>query len=90
MSEYQKRQTYQIIESIKSYKVGQLTLNKLVLKLEALVAFNEMSDIRKAVGEKLAILEEINAYLLEGGQNSEVITTKIESILSEIETNVQF
>ena len=43
MNEYQKRQTHQIIESIKSYKVGQLTLNKLILKLEALVAFNEMS-----------------------------------------------
>jgi DNA integrity scanning protein DisA with diadenylate cyclase activity len=89
MSEFKERQINQIMQMIKLYKTAQLELNKLVLKLEAVIAFNEMADIRKKISEKVAILEEINAYLIDGGQSSQAITVKIDNIIGEIENDVR-
>jgi DNA integrity scanning protein DisA with diadenylate cyclase activity len=89
MNKFKERQINQIMQMIKSYKTAQLSLNKLVLKLEAVIAFNEIADIRKNISEKVAILEEINAYLIDGGKSSQAITVKIDNIIGEIENDVR-
>lgn len=89
MSEFVERQIQLLSDLTSQYKNNQLSLNKLVLKMEVTLALQEMSSLSEKVCEKVAILEEINAYLIDGGKQSEEIKNKILNIVLDIEKTLK-
>lgn len=84
MNEFIERQISLSLESICKYKEGNLTLNRLVLSLEAFFALEGMEVIRKNTQESVSGLEEINAYLFENGEFNESIKLKLKEMIDEI------
>jgi len=78
MSEFINRQINKLKNLIDDYSTANISLNKFIMGVEAILALNDMSSFRDGLEENIAILEEINAYLIDGGQKTEKITQKID------------
>jgi hypothetical protein len=88
MSEFIDRQINQLKKLVDDYRAANITLNKFIMGVEAILALSEMSNFRNELEERVAILEEINAYLIDGGQKTGKISQKIDEQISFIENEL--
>jgi hypothetical protein len=88
MSEFIDRQINQLKKLVDDYRSANITLNKFIMGVEAILALSEMSNFRNELEERVAILEEINAYLIDGGQKTDKISQKIDEQISFIENEL--
>lgn len=72
-------------KTISLYKSEDITLNKAIQRMEAILCQESMKNIKQKIWSDLSDLEEFNAYLVNGGENTQDICKKIESFLQIIE-----
>lgn len=85
MTDFVNQQIERIFELIEAYKTDKLSLNRLISNLDSILFLDEMKNINSAVGEYVAVLEEINGYLLDGGQDKEGSYKEVEKFIAKIE-----
>ena len=89
MNEFRNRQTSRLAEFILLFNDNKLSLAHLVKNIEAVLALDEMSTLRKELDDSVFSLEEINAHLIEGGKLTdelhEIIQQNIDYITKVVE-----
>lgn len=84
------RQLLLLNELINNYRSNNISLNQLIMKLEGVLALDEMKDIQRAIGQKVNLLEEINTSLFEGDTllqgDKELIKETLNGISSYIDS----
>ncbi len=89
MNEFIDRQIAQLANLSQLYEEGKISLNQFVSKSEGLLALSEMELIRKKVGNRIDVIEEINAYLLDGGNLTDEIKAEINLYIKDIKIIIQ-
>ncbi|WP_411359658.1 hypothetical protein [Pseudidiomarina salilacus] len=85
MTDFIDRQISVLNKLVESYRSTDITLNVFILKMESILALPEMFEFRDKLEDSVSVLEEINAYLLDGGDNTAAISNKIDEQINIIE-----
>lgn len=85
MTDFIDRQISVLNKLVESYRSTDITLNVFILKMESILALPEMFEFRDKLEDSVSVLEEINAYLLDGGDNTAAISNKIDEQINVIE-----
>lgn len=65
-SEVMTRQLLLLYKLINDYRTNSISLNQMIMKIEGILALDEMKEVWEAIYQKINLLEEINASLFEG------------------------
>ncbi len=65
-SEVMTRQLLLLNKLINDYRTNSISLNQMIMKIEGILALDEMKEVWEAIYQKINLLEEINASLFEG------------------------
>jgi hypothetical protein len=89
-NEYIKRQLSLLKDFISDYESGRISLNRFIMRVDAVLALDDMCDAYKSLGDKLITLEEINAGVFEGAELDENDVMTINKIIFEITEYIKY
>lgn len=88
MNDCIERQITKLEECISSYQDNKISLNKLVWNMEAILALENMEELQDKLLDSVGEIEEINAYLLDGGNEIESSSNEVQLLLKKIENEI--